>query len=715
MFERDLTEGPAVRVEAELRPATHFTFQHSRLPIFLNVMSAYSESMPLADMAAERPSNTRAIPAFWPSLLLAFAASCITVGIMWDISWHETIGRDTFWTPAHMVIYLGGALGGCVGDAGWHEVRSTFLAGPAERAATVRLFGARAPLGAWISIWGAVAMITSGPFDNWWHNAYGLDVKIISPPHVVLGLGMFGISFGALLLVLTRQNRLQDGAGSGLFIWVGGMFLVLGGVFILEYSFPNLQHASIFYKVCALVFPFRLVALGRAARTSWPTTRVTAVYVLVVCLMAWILPLFPAQPKLAPIYNAVTHMVPLPFPLLLIFPAMALDLLLRPLGGATGWRRAALAVLLGAVFLAVFIPVQWYFSQFLISPHADNWFFVGNRVWGYGSGLGDWDHPVLAREPVRFRRRFIDPARPGHHLGAGRRRFVDWPVAGRLDAEGPAMKLGLLAMDKVWLVGTPRCGVRSAQRADPTFLARSQSYVMRLVLLVLLTLFFTMPAQAHVGSPGCFFDGMVGPWPVRVTIRMPGVVPGRAEIFVQVQSKEPVSVTFVPLASGIAVSNAPPPETAQPMPGATNLYTGELWLMTIGAYSIDVRIHGKSQEGAVQIPVDSIARAQLPLPPLLGQMLLALGLILFCAAIVIIAAAAGESTLPPDVLPGRSERRKYWIAASVTGVVLVLGLVGGKKWWNSGRKGVPFPRAPQAAGPISRRMCASRAPSASFA
>jgi len=319
---------------------------------------------------------------------MAFAATCIAIGIMWDISWHQTIGRDTFWTPAHMVIYLGGALGGCVG--GWLAIQYTFLASPEEKAATVGVFGARAPLGAWIAIWGAVAMLTSGPFDNWWHNAYGLDVRIVSPPHAVLGLGMFGITFGALLLVLTRQNHLRDGAGSGLFIWVGGIFLVLGGVFLLEYIFPNEQHAATFYVVCALTFPFRLLALGRAARTSWPTTRVAVVYILVVCLVAWILPLFPAQPKLAPIYNPVNHMVPLPFPLLLIFPAVALDLVLRRVGGATGWRRMILALVLGAMFLAIFIPVQWYFAKFLLSPMADNWFFVGNRVWNYGSRLGEW-------------------------------------------------------------------------------------------------------------------------------------------------------------------------------------------------------------------------------------------------------------------------------------------------------------------------------------
>ena len=297
-----------------------------------------------------------------------------------------------------MVIYLGGALGGCVG--GWLAFQATFLAGAAERAATVRVFGARAPLGAWVCIWGSIAMLTSGPFDNWWHNAYGLDVKIISPPHIVLGLGMFGISFGALLLVLNRQNHLQDGAGSGLFVWVGGMFVVLGGVFMLEFIFPNQQHAALFYKVCAVTFPFRLVALGRAGRTSWPTTRVAAVYMLVECLMAWILPLFPAQAKLAPIYNPVTHMVALPFPLLLVFPAMAMDLVLRWAGGATGWRRVVLAFALGLAFLAVFIPVQWFFSKFMISPHANNWFFAGDRIWSYGGRLGPWTNEFWPVNPT---------------------------------------------------------------------------------------------------------------------------------------------------------------------------------------------------------------------------------------------------------------------------------------------------------------------------
>src|SRR6266545_8076047 len=31
----------------------------------------------------------------WPSLLMAAALTSIVIGIVWDISWHETIGRDT--------------------------------------------------------------------------------------------------------------------------------------------------------------------------------------------------------------------------------------------------------------------------------------------------------------------------------------------------------------------------------------------------------------------------------------------------------------------------------------------------------------------------------------------------------------------------------------------------------------------------------------------
>jgi hypothetical protein len=337
---------------------------------------------------------------FWPGLLMTIALTSIAVGIVWDISWHETIGRDTFWTPAHSAIYLGGVLGGCVG--GWLAIRYTFFAGPTDRDSSVSVYGARAPLGAWVAILGALAMLTSAPFDDWWHNAYGLDVKILSPPHVVLGLGMFGISIGALLLVLARQNRLHEfsAKGSGLYLYAGGVFIVMAGVFILEYIFPNEQHGGLFFKVCALMYPARFVALSGAARVSWAGTRIAAIYIVFQCGMNWILELFPAQPKLAPIFNPVTHMVPLPFPLLLIFPAMAIDLLLRYTSETDGkLRRVGQAILMGGAFVGVLLPVQWFFSWFLLSPPARNWFFMSDRIWGYNIRMGDWERQFWRQDP----------------------------------------------------------------------------------------------------------------------------------------------------------------------------------------------------------------------------------------------------------------------------------------------------------------------------
>ncbi len=346
-----------------------------------------------ADFARAQENRDAQKNSFWPSALMAVALSSIAIGISWDISWHESIGRDTFWTPAHMAIYLGGVMGGCIG--GWLAIQYTFLAKEAGRDFSVNVLGARAPLGAWIAIWGAIAMITSGPFDNWWHNAYGLDVRIISPPHVVLGLGMLGISVGALLLVLSRQNRFPDSStkGSGLFIFTGGVFVLLGSVFLLEYIYPNEQHGGMFYKVCALMFPARLIAIGRSARVSWATTRIAAVYMGMVCAIDWVLIMFPAHPKLAPIFNPVTHMVALPFPLLLIFPAIAIDLALLTTRGTLGmFRRVAIALALGTIFLFVFAVAQWFFAEFLISPRADNWFFMSDRIWSYNSGGGHWHH-----------------------------------------------------------------------------------------------------------------------------------------------------------------------------------------------------------------------------------------------------------------------------------------------------------------------------------
>src|SRR5437588_3301099 len=159
--------------------------------------------------ARERSGSTTRAP--WSIYAVLFASLCVILGVIWDISWHRTIGRDTFWTPAHMGIYLGGIVAGFT--CGWVALTTTFGGSESARGAAVRFWGFRAPLGAWVCIWGAFAMVTSAPFDDWWHNAYGLDVKIISPPHMLLAAGIAAIQGGAMLMALAWQNRADHASG----------------------------------------------------------------------------------------------------------------------------------------------------------------------------------------------------------------------------------------------------------------------------------------------------------------------------------------------------------------------------------------------------------------------------------------------------------------------------------------------------------------------
>src|SRR5712664_94404 len=90
--------------------------------------------------AAAPHAASPARPMFPPHLAaVLFAATSVIVGVIWDISWHRSIGRDTFWTPAHLGIYLGGIVAG--GACGWLVLRTSFAGTDADRRATVRFWG----------------------------------------------------------------------------------------------------------------------------------------------------------------------------------------------------------------------------------------------------------------------------------------------------------------------------------------------------------------------------------------------------------------------------------------------------------------------------------------------------------------------------------------------------------------------------------------------
>jgi hypothetical protein len=330
-------------------------------------------------MASDVRSRTLApARAPWSIYAVLFASLCVILGVIWDISWHRTIGRDTFWTPAHMGIYLGGIVAGFT--CGWVALTTTFGSSESARGAAVRFWGFRAPLGAWVCIWGAFAMVTSAPFDDWWHNAYGLDVKIISPPHMLLAAGIAAIQYGAMVMALACQNRaVGDRRHLGrLYLLGAGLLLLLVATVATEHTQRWDMHQSHFYKVSAAVFLFFILSAARASVARWPATTIAAVYTGLTLFMMLLMPLFPAQPLLGPIYVQVDHFMPTDFPLLLLAPAFALDLVMQRLHGKLNdWALAGIA---SVVFVAVFLAVQWPFADFLMTPAARNAFFVSHRM-----------------------------------------------------------------------------------------------------------------------------------------------------------------------------------------------------------------------------------------------------------------------------------------------------------------------------------------------
>jgi hypothetical protein len=118
----------------------------------------------------------------------------------------------------------------------------------------------------------------------------------------------------------------------------------------------------------------------------------------------WTIRLFPAEPKLGPIYQRITHMQTMDFPILLVVPAFALDLVRQRWGRRL--RDLALAPILGVAFVAAFLAVEWPFASFLITPHSRNWFFNGDNYVYFMNPLwvqrtfsfadwGPWTAPIV--------------------------------------------------------------------------------------------------------------------------------------------------------------------------------------------------------------------------------------------------------------------------------------------------------------------------------
>ncbi|MFL6464059.1 MAG: hypothetical protein ACJ73N_06575 [Bryobacteraceae bacterium] len=109
----------------------------------------------------------------------------------------------------------------------------------------------------------------------------------------------------------------------------------------------------------------------RVTAAKFAATFVAGFYMLFLIACIQILPLFPAEPKLGPVDQHVTHFIPPQFPLLLIVPAFLLDLLWQR---TKYWSTLATAAVSAALFVASLVVVEYPFASLLMSPISQQFF-----------------------------------------------------------------------------------------------------------------------------------------------------------------------------------------------------------------------------------------------------------------------------------------------------------------------------------------------------
>jgi hypothetical protein len=193
-------------------------------------------------------------------------------------------------------------------------------------------------------------------------------------------------------------------------------------------------------------------------------------------------------------------------------------------------------------------------------------------------------------------------------------------------------------------------------------------------------------SMAHVGSPDSFFTGQAGPYPVRVSVRLPGVIPGLAQISIRVSGAAPQSITQVTVQAvqwDVGPDGAPRPDVATRAPDDDELYAASLWFMVPTSYRVVVAVNGSRGAGTAIVPVVAIATAQRAMPTGTGIVLIALGVFLVIGLLTVVHAAVAESVLPPGAAPDPSRSRRARTVTAGALIVVALAILGGNAWWKA--------------------------------
>lgn len=133
-----------------------------------------------------------------PLHAVALAALILSLfGTYWDDAWHTDVGRDTFWSPPHILLYAGIAVASAT-----IGLRALLILRAHRSIRSLR--GER---GLVMSLTGVAVTLASAPIDEIWHTLYGRDAVAWSPPHLLGLVGVLLIIGGILLDLRNAKTR----------------------------------------------------------------------------------------------------------------------------------------------------------------------------------------------------------------------------------------------------------------------------------------------------------------------------------------------------------------------------------------------------------------------------------------------------------------------------------------------------------------------------
>jgi len=221
------------------------------------------------------------------------------IGFLWDVAWHIDFGRDEFlFTPAHSMIVMGllllvvAAVTSVVlatatrADVGIQIKRPR---SPSGEMTSHRLVdsplgvrgGLRIPFSALALAALGVGAVVGFPLDELWHGAYGVDVTMWGPTHLLM---IGGASFSPIALWLMLVEAGPDANRSGFAVVrrtaLAGAVLIGLSTFQGEFDFGVPQFQQLYHPVLIAVAASVGLVAARVGLGRWGALKATAFFLV---------------------------------------------------------------------------------------------------------------------------------------------------------------------------------------------------------------------------------------------------------------------------------------------------------------------------------------------------------------------------------------------------------------------------------------------------